>query len=179
MTSPVAPSPRPWGGAAIAAAAIGIALAVMPFAETVSTFAGTASAADLRYVAQILVLEAPRLAFGPLAVAIVTFLSFGAVAPIRASLRMAQVVRRAFATAVVALLAAGVVAAVVAVATLLGAYGRGALSASVGQALGMAGRVIGSVIGQFAGQLDVLLAVPLGALLLWGWLRREPMAREV
>lgn len=179
MTSPSLPGPRSWGGSAIAAVAVAVALALIPFAGTLSTLAGSISG-DPRYVGQILLIEGPRLVLVPLAVAIVTFLSFGAIAPIGGALRMAQVVRRGFVTAAIGLLVAGAVASLLGVAVLLSQIGQGALSVSVGHAMALVGRLLGgAIVGQFVGQFDVLLAVPLAALLLWGWLRREPAAPKV
>lgn len=116
----------------------------------------------------------------PLAVGLVAFLAFGVIAPIRGSLPMGKVVVRALVTAVIALLVAGLAAAVASLVTLLLGLGAHAVAGGADRLLETFGRlVVNTAAGQLAGQLVVLLAVPFGALLLWGWLRREPDAPEV
>jgi hypothetical protein len=180
MTTPVPPSSRPWGPAAVTAAAIAVVLALLPFLQTVSTIAGTIVLDEPRYVGQILAVEAPRLVLVPLGVGVVAFLAFAAIVPIRGSLRMAQVVRRGFATGVVALVIAAIASAAAAVISLVLGAGPHGLSAGADRILSLLGHlVLDSGLGGLGSQLVVLLAVPLGALLLWGWVRRAVPAAEV
>jgi hypothetical protein len=158
------------GAAVLTAVVVAAVLAVLPFAQTLATLGPTMIRSDPRYVQQILAVQAPTILAAPIAAGIVAALSFAVIAPIRGSLRMAQAVRRGFATAAVAFVVAEL-------ATLIG----GILAATIG-GLRLAGPALSArsllmtAVAQGGSQLPVLLAVPLAAILLWGWLRREPSA---
>jgi hypothetical protein len=186
VTAPAAPAPRAVGAVLLTAALIAVVLAVIPFLQTLAAIGPAAIAIDSGYVGQILLVRAPFLLTVPLAVGVVVLASFAGVAPIRGELRMGQVIRRGVVTGVVALVVAGIVATLVSMLALFltpssgGLLPLGSLTAYVVR-VGLLDAPV-----QFGGQLTTLLAVPLGAILLWGWLRRErpeapgaPIPREV
>jgi hypothetical protein len=166
-------SPRPpFPAVLLAAAGVLVALVVLrllPVLATLSSYPG-----DPRYVVLIVGSQAGQLFVGPLLVAVTVLVAFAWLAPIRGGLRMAEVVRRGVVSAVIAVAVSALVAAVVGVVALAGAAGPRLLSLSLAEILRYGGPIRSTLLGGLLNGFDALLAVPLAALLLWGWMRRTP-----
>jgi hypothetical protein len=167
------PSRPPFPAALLAAVGVLVVLVVLrllPVLATLSSYPG-----DPRYTVLIVGSQAGQLFVGPLLVAATALVAFAWVAPIRGGLRMAQVVRRGVVTAVIAMAIAAFVAAVVGVVALVGAAGPRLLYVSLAELLRYGGPIRSALLSGLLNGFDALLAVPLAALLLWGWMRRTPL----
>lgn len=121
------------------------------------------------YLALMLPVSLPGILLTPVPLALGVFLSFWQLAPIAPQLRMAHVVTRALLAAIVGALLSGVLA------VLLVAFPR--LFGQDAQYYSPLRAVSDSVMQTIPGVVDLLfdaaIAVPLAALLLWGWMQRH------
>jgi hypothetical protein len=171
--APAPTSPRPPIGAVlITALLVAAVLFLRPLLESLSGIGGGYPGFFPPYLGQLLALRVPLALGVAVPVGLTVLVSFAAVAPLRGSLRMAQVVRRGFATAVVALAAAAIATNAVGLLVEVASFGTRIPSVTLRELAGAFGRQgLAQAIEGLAGNLDVLLAVPLAALLLWGWAR--------
>lgn len=160
---------RPGAGSALLAA-LGV-YAAFTLASALRTLVGIGLSASYGggsgpHVGQVLVGALTDSLIRLLPFAIGVFLAFWQIAPIAPQLRMAHVVTRAVLAALLGVLFGGVVTFLVGIGVQV------SLVATVYPSLGAVGDSLRASVSPTVDLLfDALIAVPLAALLLWGWLQ--------
>lgn len=161
--------PRRIRATAITAAGVYAALAATSVARVIEVVFGAYRPDPLEYLGAMLRVFGSDWFLAPVPIALAVLAGFAWWLPIRAELRMRQVVRRGLATAAVG-------GALVVLAGILVAGGRLAGSARDGFGGAELERFGEAVLSAVLRPVDLvavaLLAVPLAGLLLWGYLRR-------